>query len=113
MRPAHRAEMRELRSFLGQGLVVELLCLVRVEAEIELVLPAEFETRLRKCVVSDLRAGMPLGEVGGMRRDLVRHDTVLDVALVRQYEVLLVRHVTEHGRSIATDHRRADRASDA
>src|SRR5207249_11642212 len=102
MRPAHRAEMRELRSFLGQGLVVELLCLVRVEPEIELVLPAEFETRLRKCVVSDLRAGMPLGEVGGMRRDLVRHDTVLEVVLVRQSEVLFGRDVTQTCRTLTT-----------
>src|ERR1044072_4745928 len=103
MRPAHRAEMRELRSFLRQGLVVELLCLVRVEAEIELVLPAEFETRFRKCVVSDLRARMPLGEVGGMCSDLVRHDTVLHVVLVRQSEVFLGRHITQHGRTIPTD----------
>src|SRR6266513_4482741 len=94
MGAAHRAEMRELRAFLGQRLVVELLCLVWVEAEIELVLPAEFETRFRECVVTDLCTGMPLGKVRGVRRDLVRYDAVLDVVLVGQPEVLLGRHVT-------------------
>src|SRR5262245_63308373 len=41
VRPAHRAEMRDLGTFLRQGLVVELLCRVRVQAEVELIGPAE------------------------------------------------------------------------
>src|SRR6266849_3915503 len=112
MRAAHRAEMRELRAFLWQRLIVKLPRLVRVEAQVELVLPTELETRFRERVVADLRAGMPFGKVRGMRRDLIRHDAVLDVVLVRQSEVLLGRHVAQHRRTVPTDHRRSDRAGD-
>ena len=45
-RAAHRAEVRDLAGFPGHGLVVEFARLVRgVEAEVELVFPAEFEAR--------------------------------------------------------------------
>ena len=47
-----------------------------------------------------------------MRGDLVRHDAVLDVGLVRQSEVFLRRHVTEHSRAVPADHRRSDGARD-
>src|SRR5579875_798443 len=63
-RAAHRAEMRALVGVLRQGLVVEFPGLFRIEAEVELVLPAEFETRLGKRVVARLRARMALGEIG-------------------------------------------------
>ena len=76
MRAAHRAEMRDLGGFLGQRLVVEFARLVRVQAEIELVVPAEFETRLGQRVVADLRARMALGQIGRMRRDLVGDDAL-------------------------------------
>jgi len=39
--------MRDLAGFPGQGFVVEFARLVRVEAEVELVFPAEFEARQR------------------------------------------------------------------
>jgi hypothetical protein len=80
-----------LGAVLGQGLVVELARLVRIEAEIELIVPAEFEARLGQRVIADLRAGMPLGEVGRMRRDFVGDDAVLDIGLVRQAQVFLGR----------------------
>jgi hypothetical protein len=60
VRAAHRAEVRELVRVLGQRLVVELLGLLRIEAEVELVLPAELEARLGQRVVAHLRAGWPL-----------------------------------------------------
>ena len=44
MRAAHRAEVGEFCTFGGQGLVVKLLCLFRIEPEVELVFPTEFET---------------------------------------------------------------------
>src|SRR5262249_26832082 len=47
VRPAHRAEVRQLRALLGQRLVVELARLVGIETEVELILPAELEPRLR------------------------------------------------------------------
>jgi len=45
MRAAHGAEMRDFGGILGQCFVVEITRLVRVEAEVELVFPAEFEAR--------------------------------------------------------------------
>src|SRR5437588_3540170 len=110
VRPAHRAEVRDLGAFLRQRLVVELPGGVRVEAEVELVGPAEFKARLGQRVVAQLRARMALGEVGGWRGDIVRHDAVLHVLLVRQSKVLLGSHVAQHRRAEPADHRRADRA---
>jgi hypothetical protein len=83
VRSAHRAEVRELGAVLRQRFVVEFARLVRIEAEIELVVPAELEARLRQRVVADLRAGMALGEIGGVRGQQ-RHDAVLHVRLVGQ-----------------------------
>jgi len=62
--------MRQLVCFLGHGFVVEFLRLVRVEAKVELVLPAELEARFAQRVVTRLRAGVALGQVGGMRGNL-------------------------------------------
>src|SRR5512134_597061 len=112
VRPAHRAKVRRLGAFLGQGFVVELPRGVGIEPKVELVLPAELEARFRERVVAQLRAGMALGEVRGVRCDLVRHDAVLHVLLVRQPEVLLGRDVAEHRRAVPADLRRADGAGD-
>src|SRR5262249_61281665 len=51
LRTAHRAEMRDLRAFGRQRLVVELAGGLRIEREIELVLPAEFEAGLGQRIV--------------------------------------------------------------
>jgi len=61
---AHGAEVGHLGAFLGQGLVVEFPGLVRVQAQVELVFPAEFEAGLAQGVVPDLGAGVALGQVG-------------------------------------------------
>jgi hypothetical protein len=55
---------------LGQCLVVELLRLLRIEAEVEPVVPAELEARLAQRVVARLRAGVALGEVDRVRGEL-------------------------------------------
>ena len=47
-----------------------------------------------------------------MGRNLVGHDAVLDVVLVRQAEVFLGGDVAEHRRAVPADHRRADGAGD-
>src|SRR6185503_15642337 len=60
VRPAHRAEVRELGTVLRQRFIVKLARLVRIEAEVELILPAELEARLGQRVVAQLRAGMAL-----------------------------------------------------
>src|ERR1017187_9219044 len=54
VRSAHRAEVRDLGAVLGQNLVVELARLIRIEAEVELIVPAKFEARLGQRVIADL-----------------------------------------------------------
>src|SRR5581483_4660337 len=51
VRAAHRAEVGQLGALLRQRLVVEFLGLLRIQAEIELVFPAELEARLGQRVV--------------------------------------------------------------
>ena len=70
---------------------MELLRLLRIQAQVELVFPAEFEARLAQRVVAHLRTGMALGQVGGVRGDLVRHDAVAHVLAIRQAQVLFRR----------------------
>src|SRR4029453_397382 len=65
VRPAHRAEVGQLRALGGQGLVVELARRLRVEREVELILPPELEARPRERVVPVAGAGVALGNVRG------------------------------------------------
>ena len=69
---------------LRQRFVVEVLGGRRIEAEIELIFPAEFEAGFAQRVVALLRAGMPFRQIGRMRGDLVGDDAVLHVLLIRQ-----------------------------
>ena len=82
---------------------MEFTRFVRIEADIELILPTEFKARFRQGIVTDLRTNMSLGQVGRMRGDLVRDDAVLDVNLVRQTEMLFRRHVTQHRGTVPAD----------
>ena len=84
----------------------------RVEAEVELVLPAELESRLAQGVVAELCAGVALGQVGGVRGDFVRDDAFLYVLFVRQAKVFLGSDIAEHRAAVPADHRRADAAGD-
>jgi len=52
--------------FLRQGLVVKLAGGLRIERQVELVLPAKFKPGLAQRVVAVLRPGMALGQVGGV-----------------------------------------------
>jgi hypothetical protein len=97
---------------LGQGLVVEAARGVRVQAQVELVLPAELEAGLAHRVVVGAGAGVALGHVGRVGRDLVGDQALLDVLAVGQAQVLLGRDVAEHGRAHPADHGRAHRAGD-
>src|SRR5216117_1344937 len=112
LRPAHRAEVGDLRALGGQRLVVELARRLRVEREVELVLPAELEARLRQRVVPLAGARMALGDVGRVGGDLVGDDAVLHVLAVGQAEVLLGRDVAEHRGAEPADHRGADGGGD-
>ena len=85
--PAHRAEMGGLDGGRGEGLVVERAGGVRVEGQVELVFPTEFESGVGHRVVPGLRAGVALGQVGGVGGDLVGDHSSFDVVAVREPEV--------------------------
>ena len=80
----HRAE---LSADIVGGLIV-FQRFLRVQAEIELVLPTEFVTSLTQCVVSHRSTGMLLSEVGGMSSKLERYDTCTHIFLVGKRKVL-------------------------
>ena len=102
--------MRHLVRLLGQRLVVVAARGVGVEREVELVDPAELEAGAGERVVAQLRRRVALGEVGGVRGDLIGDDALFDVVAVGQPEMLLRRDVAEHGGAEPADHGGADRA---
>ena len=104
--------MRDLARVLRQGFVVKLAGGDRIEAEVELVFPTEFEARLGQGVVTQLRRRVALAEIGGVGGDLVGDQPVFHVLLVGQAEMLLRRHIAKHGATVPADHRRADARGD-
>ena len=88
--------MRDLVRLLRQRLVVEFARRVGIESDLELILPAEVETRPAHRVVAFARRRMALGEIGGVRGDAIGDDAGLDVVAIRQAEVLFRRDVTQH-----------------
>src|SRR5947208_1809295 len=90
---AHRAEVGDLVGFLRQGFVVEAFCGVRIEAEVELVGPAEVEAGAAERIVAELGGGVALAEIGGVGGDLVGDDADLDVVTIRETQMLLRRDV--------------------
>ncbi|VDZ75443.1 Uncharacterised protein [Atlantibacter hermannii] len=96
--------MRHLAGFLRQRFVVIRTGSERIERQIELVFPAEFEARFRHGVIADLRARMAFGEVCGVGRDFVGDEPLFHILFIRQAEVLFWRHVAEHGTAEPADH---------
>ena len=103
--------MSHLRGVLGQGFVVEGARGVRVQAEVELVFPAEFETSLRQGIVADLGTGVTFRQVSGVGGDLVGDDAGFHVVLVGQAQVFFRGDIAEHGAAVPADHCRADTGS--
>ena len=103
MRTTHRTEMCDLGRVLGQGLVVVLAGLFGIQTQVELVFPAEFETRLGEGVVTNLGTGMPLGEVCSMCSYLVGDNAFTDILLIWKPQVLLGCYVAEHRCAIPAD----------
>ena len=79
---------------------MEIFSRIRVKTQIELVVPAKLETRFGQGIVPNLRPRVTLGQVGSVRGNLVRHDAVLHVFLVRQTQMLLGGDVAQHGSTI-------------
>src|SRR5205085_11882158 len=72
----------------------------------------KLEPGLAQGMVAELRARMAFGEIRGVSGDLVSDDTVFDILLVRQAEMLLGRDVAEHGAAVPADHGRANATRD-
>ena len=98
---AHGAEVGAAHGAVLAAHVVGLLVVLEgpfgVEAEVELVFPAELEAGLAQGIVPYLCPGMALGQVGSMGGYLIGDDTDAHVLLVREGQVLLWGHVAEHG----------------
>ena len=105
---AHRAEL----SAVEMSFAVVFFSAVGVEAEVELVFPAELIARLGEGVVANLRRGMSLGEVSGVGSDFVGNDSDSDVFSVGQREVFFRSDITQHGCAERTDVGSADGRSD-
>ena len=112
VRAAHAAKVGGFGAFLGEGFVVEFAGAIGIEAEVELVFPAEFEAGFAEGVVAKLRAGMALGEVGGVRGDAIGDDAFFHILFVGQAEVFLGSDVAEHGAAKPANHGGANAAGD-
>ena len=76
---------------------------VGVEAQVELVAPAELVAGLAQGIVADLCARMTFGQVGRMGGNLVGDDTRTHVFTVGQTQVFLRGDVAQHGRTQPAD----------
>src|SRR4029077_5703098 len=93
-------------------LVVEGPRRLAVEGELELPRPVEGGAGVGEVVVPGARPGDPTGNVAGVRGDLVGDAAGLPVLRLGEADVLLGRHVAEHGGAGARRLGRADRAGD-
>ena len=84
VRATHGAEVGHFCRIFWQGFVVVFTGTVRVEADVELVFPAEFKTCLAHGIVADLGAGVALGQIGRMRRNFVRDNADAYVFFIGQ-----------------------------
>src|SRR5579884_4059377 len=109
---AHGAEVGPLGRRRRQRRVVHGARGDGVEAEVELIFPAELEPGPGEGVVPLPGPGMVLGQVGGVGRDPVGDDPVLDVLPVGQAQMLLGGDVAEHGRTQLADDGRPDGRGD-
>jgi hypothetical protein len=78
----------DFAGLLRQGFIVIGPRGERVEREVELVFPAEFEARFRHGVIADLRPGVAFREVGGVGGDFVGNQPLLHILFVGQAEML-------------------------
>ena len=100
VRTAHGAE-------LTFGLVRSLVIfesLLRVEGEVELVLPTEIITSLGKSIVANRGTGMSLGDVSCVSGNLVANNSCTHIVLVGQCKMLLWSNIAKHGCSIPAYH---------
>src|SRR5690606_34705622 len=85
---------------------------IRIEGELEVLLPVECGAGPGQFVVSVPRARNAEGHVGGMSRDLVGDAALLDVILLGQAQVLFRGDVAEHAGPVKPGSRRSNAARD-
>jgi len=92
--------MRGLGAFLRQILVVKLARRVRIQSQVELVLPTKFKAGFADGVVAILRAGMAFREIGGVSGDLVGDDPSLTSFLLGKPRCSFGRDIAKHRRAV-------------
>mmetsp|Transcript_2080 Transcript_2080/g.3616 ORF Transcript_2080/g.3616 Transcript_2080/m.3616 type:complete len:280 (-) Transcript_2080:999-1838(-) len=102
--------MRILPGIMRNGLVMHRSGRDRVQGQVELIVPAELESSLRQSIVPLLCPWVSFGQVGRMGSNAVRNDASLHILAIRQPQMLLGRHIAEHGSAHSTDVGRTDGA---
>ena len=90
-------------AFCGEGFIVEVDGACGVEAESELIAPAELEAGFGNGVVALLSCWVTFGEVCGVGCNFVGDDTFTNVVSVREAEVFFRSYVAEHSAAIPAD----------
>ena len=96
VRAAHRA----IFAVCHGAVLVVLQGAFRIERQVELVFPTEFEAGFAQGIVTDLCARMPFCQVSGMRGNLIGHDSGSDIFFVGESEMFLRSDVTDHRRAV-------------
>ena len=67
---------------LRQREVMEIACPIRVETEVELILPAELESRSAERIITRRRTRVAFRQIGGMGGNLVGDDAFAHIILI-------------------------------
>ena len=77
---------------------------IGIEAEIKLIFPAKLKACFGECIISQLSAGMTLGQVRGVSGNLIGDGAHFDVIFIWQAQMLFGCDITEHGAAIPSNH---------
>ena len=104
--------MGHLGAVFWQGLIVIGPSGIWVEAQVELIFPAELKASVAQCFVPKACTRVSFCDIARMGSELVRDEPCLHIVFVRKSEVLFGRHVTEHGAAKPTNHCSTNAAGD-
>ena len=104
MLAAHGAEVGFLMPFFGKSFVMKLDGFLRIQCQMELVLPTEFKPCLAHGIVPEIGCRVSLGEVCGMRCQLEGNHPFLYIVTVWQSQMLFLGHIAQHCRTEPTYH---------
>ena len=104
--------MSHLRRFCRKRIVVEGDCRIGIIAQIELIKPAELETRLADGVIAVDCVRMMFGDIGRVTCDFVRDYALFYVIFIRKSQMLFRRYIAKHCRAVTRDFHASDSRSD-